>query len=69
MSTPPRLPLAYRALNAALAPWARRLPPLDLREEALLAAARRATGLADFGDDAFRPGPAACWPRSRPRRA
>jgi hypothetical protein len=56
MLAPPRLPVGFRALNAALRPLARHLPPFELREEALLAAARRATGLADFGDDAFRPG-------------
>jgi hypothetical protein len=47
----PRLPLALRALNLAGRPFAR---GLRLEENALLAAARRRTGLSDFGDPAFR---------------
>ena len=48
----PRLPAILRVLNSAAGPFARRLARLD--EEGLLEAARRATGLDDFGDDSFR---------------
>jgi hypothetical protein len=48
----PRLPLALRLLNAVGAPFATGLVSLD--EERLLAAARRRTGLEDFGHDSFR---------------
>jgi hypothetical protein len=47
----PRLPLVLRALNAAGRPFAR---GVSLDEEGLLAAARRRSGLGDFGDPAFR---------------
>jgi len=47
----PRLPLALRALNLAGRPFAR---AISLDAERLLAAARRRTGLEDFGDPAFR---------------
>jgi hypothetical protein len=47
----PRLPLPLRALNFAGRPFAR---GVSLDEEGLLAAARRRSGLADFGDPAFR---------------
>lgn len=48
----PRLPLAVRTLNAAPAALARRVLPLDT--DALVARARRRTGLVDFGDEGFR---------------
>ncbi|MBM4385721.1 MAG: sulfotransferase [Deltaproteobacteria bacterium] len=54
---PPFRPLPIRALNLAgraLAAFGVRRPSLD--ETPLLAAAERATGLADFGGDSFRPG-------------
>ena len=47
----PRLPLALRALNFAGRPFAR---AISLDESGLLAAARRRTGLEDFGDPGFR---------------
>jgi hypothetical protein len=47
----PRLPRALRALNLAGRPFAR---AIRLDEQDLLGAARRKSGLADFGDDAFR---------------
>ena len=47
----PRLPLPLRALNFAGRPFAR---GVRLDEAGLLAAARRRTGLSDFGDPAFR---------------
>ena len=47
----PRLPLPLRALNLAGRPFAR---GVRLDEAGLLAAARRRTGLSDFGDPAFR---------------
>lgn len=47
----PRLPLPVRILNALGGPASRRLVRLD--EESLLAAARRKTGLAEFGDPSF----------------
>lgn len=56
MLTAPTLPFGARLMNAALAPVAKRLHAMDLREERLLEEARRATGLADFGDDGYRVG-------------
>ncbi len=47
----PRLPLPLRALNLAGRPFAR---AIRLDEDGLLAAARRSTGLSDFGDPGFR---------------
>ena len=47
----PRLPVVYRAINAALAPAAHSLWSLD--PGSLLAAARRREKLADFGDPSF----------------
>ncbi len=47
----PRLPLPLRALNLAGRPFAR---GVRLDEADLLAAARRRTGLSDFGEPAFR---------------
>jgi len=47
----PRLPLALRVANAAGRPLA---GAIRLGEAGLLAAARRRTGLSDFGDPAFR---------------
>lgn len=51
-AAPHALPLPVRALNGVGALIARGVPSLD--EDALLARARRATGLSDFGDDWFR---------------
>lgn len=52
---PPRLPVALRALNAAGgALRGAGLPLARLDEASLLAAARRRTGLDDFGDERFR---------------
>ena len=48
----PRWPLAWRAANAAAAPFAKRV--LNLDEASLLAAARRRERLDDFGDESFR---------------
>jgi hypothetical protein len=48
----PRLPPELRALNALPDALARRIAPLG--EEGLLAAARRRSGLDDFGDPSFR---------------
>ncbi len=44
----PRLPVSLRAVNTVLSPSAGRLWPLDVRS--IVSAARRATGLVDFGD-------------------
>jgi len=51
---PPQLPFALRVLNAG-GGWLRAagLPLVSLDEENLLAAAREATGLDDFGDASF----------------
>jgi hypothetical protein len=48
----PRLPIELRALNALGGPAARRW--VRLEEEELLEAARRRSGLSDFGDPSFR---------------
>jgi hypothetical protein len=49
------MPLAVRAMNSIAAVLRSvGIPLISLDEEALLGAARRATGLADFGDDWFR---------------
>jgi len=48
----PRLPLPVRLLNRLPGALARRLFQLD--PDALLAGARKRTGLADFGGDGFR---------------
>ena len=48
----PGLPLPLRVLNRVAGPFARRLVSLD--PAALLAAARKRTGLSDFGPDGFR---------------
>ena len=48
----PRLPWPVRVLNALLGPVATHVARLD--EAGLLTAARRATGLHDFGDERFR---------------
>lgn len=54
---PPFRPLPIRALNALGRSLERRGRPLfDLEPESLLARARRASGLADFGEASFRPG-------------
>jgi hypothetical protein len=52
--TPPQLPFALRVLNAG-GEWLRAagLPLVSLEEADLLAAARRAEGLEDFGDTGF----------------
>ena len=52
----PRLPLAVRAFNVVAGPLAGRLPPFSLRSDALLHAARKRTGLSDFGDPWFTEG-------------
>ncbi|MFO8011045.1 MAG: sulfotransferase [Dehalococcoidia bacterium] len=48
----PETPLLFRTANFAGCPLASRL--VKLEEESLLAAARKKTGLNDFGDDSFR---------------
>jgi hypothetical protein len=54
---PPFRPLPIRALNAIGRTLERRGRALfDLDPDALLARARKATGLTDFGDPSFRPG-------------
>ncbi|MGI9591332.1 MAG: sulfotransferase family protein [Myxococcota bacterium] len=54
---PPRLPLALRVLNAG-GGWLRAagLPLVPLDEQELLARAREAAGLDDFGDESFHEG-------------
>jgi len=50
----PPLPFGARVVNALARPFASLAPQLSLREDSLLAAARKQTELGDFGSDSFR---------------